>query len=522
MMSLRRTVPVIFSLLLLLGFVQQASKTVQAKTKGIRNSSRSVSQELPFSVYLPAVSNDRCVATKTEKSPFSLQIAALHQVSSLSINQLDSPAPGYQSEENLIALFDASFPSLLSALEESGAGGTRIYISWSQIEKTAPGVDGKPIYSWKWYDEKLSLIAKTGIQIIATVADAPSWAAPTPCSPMPVNTRKQFARFLSDLVKRYKVEPYNITHWELINEPDNTWADGYLGGLGCWGTAGSDYAAMLQEAYPAVKKADPSATVITGGIANDWFSDVGGRFYRYFQDKVMETGGAKYFDVFNFHYFPDFHSEWERWDASSKDRKMGWLPAPTCGDAFDGAGKAYEAGGLDVIAKTKFFRNRMQTCYASSKPIWITELAEHGYENDPASLNNQASYLIKGFARALAAGVQNVTWYALATPNDSYQQGLLYDDLSPKPAFYAYKTLTSELKNYQFSKTVSAPKVEGYVFQDECGYEKVVFWGIGRMTFQNASQVRLVDKTGEVSLIGDGGAGDMDQLTNRWLWCKGL
>jgi hypothetical protein len=462
-------------------------------------------------VYLPLVGNKMCLANGEQASPFSLQIAALHQISAQMVASLSSI--GAYDEINRLdrELLDAAFPTLLDALKESGAGGTRIYVKWSEIEPVEPQAGQPPVYDWASYDDKLRLIAETGVNIIATIADAPGWAAATPCTPFGGATNQQFAQFMSDIVSRYSQPPYGVKTWELINEPDNTWPNGYNGGLGCWGFNGKEYAAVLKTAYPAIKSADPQATVLFGGVAQDWFTEYAGPFYRYFPDDVMNNGAGSSYDAFNFHYFPDFTGEWERWDPNSQDRKMGWLPAPTCGDEFDGKDTAYEAGGIDVIAKATFLRNRMQACFGSSKPIWITEIAEHGYENDPSSLDKQARYVIQGNVRALAAGVKNITWYALSTPNDSYQQGLLNDDWTPKPAFYAFQTLTKELKFYTYSRTLTIPGGEGYVFQDGCGTEKTVAWGAGASLWLNGwTKAHTVDYLGNSQTIQDGGAGDAD------------
>jgi hypothetical protein len=269
-------------------------------------------------------------------------------------------------------------------------------------------------------------------------------------------------------------------------------------------------------AYEAIKAADPEATVLMGGVAYDWFLEYGGPFFRYFPDSVMASGGAEYFDALNFHYFPDFYREWERWDPASEDRLNGWLPAPTCGDLFDGLGTAYEAGGIDLIAKANHFRNRMDTCFGVDKPIWLTELGEHGRAGDPNSLAQQARYVIQGTTRGLAAGIQNITWFVLVSPPyDAHEQGLLYeDDWSPKPAYYAYQTLTRELAGYTYSHTLDALDVEGYVFRDDRGQEKTVAWGSGRVTFAPASLLRIVDRGGNVTVVEDGSAGDMDGSQN--------
>jgi hypothetical protein len=166
-----------------------------------------------------------------------------------------------------------------------------------------------------------------------------------------------------------------------------------------------------------------------------------------------------------------------------------------------------------LIAKASHYINRMATCHGVNKPVWITELGEHGYPGNPASLAQQARYVIKGNVRGMAAGVEKIVWYALTTPNDVFETQLLYSDWSPKPGFYAFKTLTSELRGYEYDRTLDISNVEGYVFVNDSGSEKVVAWGSGSLTFP-ASQLRVVDRDGNVTIIQDGGSGDMDGIQN--------
>lgn len=464
----------------------------------------------PNSALLTIVDNDT-------PSSFSIQIAALHQMEPATMGLA-------QTEAEWLALYESAFVTLTTALKESGAGWTRVRIEWEMIEPNAPEPGQPPDYVWgPYHDVKLRLVAEAGVRLIATVVDSPNWAASVPCGPLYPDRLDEFARFLTDLVNRYKGPPYYIKYWELVNEPDYTEPNGHAGGLGCWGYQGNQYAQMLAVAYPAIKGADPEATVLMGGVAHDWFIEYGGYFYRYFPDRVMENGGGAYIDVLNFHYFPDFHAEWERWDPRSKDQRYDWLYPPNCGNMFDGEGAQYEASGIDLMVKATFFRNRMAVCHGVEKPVWVTELAEHGYPDDPDSLTNQARYIIQGYARGLAAGVENITWYSLdRAPYDPYYQSLLYDDFSPKPAFYAYKALTAELTGYTYSHDRSVWIIddniprgyryvrEAYVFKNASGEEKTVAWGSGRLTFAPADQLRVADREGNVTFIADGGAGDAD------------
>ena len=156
----------------------------------------------------------------------------------------------------------------------------------------------------------------------------------------------------------------------------------------------------------------------------------------------------------------------------------------------------------------------MATCFSVDKPVWVTELAEHGYPGNPNSLARQARYVIQGNVRGLAAGAEHVDWYALSTPNDSWEFQLLYDDWTPKPAFTAYQTLTAELSGYDYVRALDVPDVEGYVFQAPDQPEKTVAWGSGALTFALASRLRVVDRQGNETFILDGGAGDADGAQN--------
>jgi hypothetical protein len=448
-------------------------------------------------------------------SRFGLQIAALHEVTPDVVDLENGAFVGPQTEAEWLALYESAYVTLTTALRESGAGWARVRVEWKTIEPNAPEPGQPPDYVWgPYHDVKLRLVAEAGVRLIATVGYVPDWAHDHLCAPISPDRLDEFARFLTDLVNHYKGPPYYIKHWELFNEPDYDGSEGYHVGYACYGNDGDLYAQMLKIAYPAIKAADPEATVLMGGVAHDRFTENGGPFLRYFPDVVMDNDGGAYIDVLNFHYFQDFHAEWERWVPEGNP--------PTCGIVDDGVGTPYEASGIDLIAKTNHFRNRMSTCFGVDKPIWVTEMAEHGFpdypDDDPESLAGQARYVIQVNARGLAAGAENLTWYALTTPNDPpddpWEFQLLFDDWTPKPAFYTYQTLTSELSGYEYAGTLDVPDVEGYVFEDASQQEKTVAWGSGTLTFAPAGQLRVVDREGNVTFIVDGGPEDADGVEN--------
>ena len=477
----------------------------------------SLTQTDTVSIFLPlAMNNEQVRPACSPDSPFSLQIAALHEVEPNAQGILEEKA---LTEEEWLALYQDSFPTLLDALEDSGACWSRVRIVWDWIEPDAPVEGMPPAYYWgPYHDENLALVAGTGVQLIGTIDDVPDWAADEPfnlsCSPIRADRLDEFARFVTDLVNRYKQPPWNIHVWELRNEPDGTTEDRDAAGQGCGGLYGAKYAQMAAAAYPAIKAADPTATVLMGGVAYDNFTEYDGPFYRYFPDNVMSSGGAQYMDAITLHYFADFFREWERW--------VPYGDPPTCGLVDDHVGTPYDAWGIDIIAKANHFRNRLAVCHGVNKPLWITELAEHGYPDQPDTLYQQARYVIQGHVRSLAVGAENVTWFALVSPPyDTAEQGLLTQgDLSPKPAYYAYQTLTSELRDYEYVRPLNAQNAEGYVFRNSQGQEKTVAWSWGAagtsatVAFAQTSQLRRVDRLGNATTIQDGGAGDADGIVN--------
>lgn len=474
----------------------------------------------PAQVFIPAAFHG--FRTCTPDSPFSIQIAALHQIT-----------PGAASKAEWMAWYEAVLPSLVQALKESGACWARVLIDWEVIEPEAPLPGQPPVYSWRYHDPKLALIGGTGVQMVGTVEMVPDWARTVDpelpdlrCTAIDPDRFGDFAQFLTDVVNRYKQPPYNIHVWELRNEPDGTWEDRALVGQGCAGFRGDLYAQMAQHAYAAIKAADPSATVLMGGVAYDWFTDSypvdpNGPFYRYFSDEVAAAGAAPYLDAINLHYFEDFAGEWERWDPNSEDRRNGWLPAPTCGDLFDGAGTEYYAGGIDLIAKVSHFRNRLSTCFGVDKPVWVTELATPGIPGDATSMAQQARYVVQAYSRGLSVGVRSLNWFALVTPpGDPGTQGLVYFDetgqLIAKPSFDTYKTMVSQLAGWHYASTLAVEGVEGYLFQGTAGKTKTVAWAnagplvAAYLAFPGAALLEVVDRTGSTSTVKDGGAGDAD------------
>ena len=504
-------------------------------------------------IYLPLIDN----AYIPEPPPFSIQIAGMSQIQASSVFAELSQAEAAQVQEELIAELDAAFPSILDAIKESGAGYVRLYVDWGSIQPLPGGDDS---FNWTFYDKRMPKINDAGLGIIATISGVPAWAkeGKEPCNIMSADGVQAYYAFLEAFARKY----HYVDVWEILNEPDAIPPYRCGDGLENYGKNGEQYAEVLQGAYTRLKRINPAYTVIMGGIAHEDFDEpnyTNKNFYRYFLDDVIKAGGASFMDGVNFHYFKNFAAGWEGWTKEGKPSCLGIIDVNDRGDKF------YAPYGFDITAKASHIAERLGTCFGVSKPLWATETGangvgpnnpDHQYTQDPsdqnpkkhlygATLDDQAQYVFKMHARGFASGVKNITWYAIQTipsllPED--HQGLLFDERDgasngqPKPAYFAYQTMTRELGDYRYDTWLtfdprSNPPAEAYQFRhfggDNAGNPKVVAWinpprepGVPieqKSLTLPVPQVRVVTRPGSglpEEIVTDGGSGDLDGAGN--------
>ncbi len=289
-----------------------------------------------------------------------------------------------------------------------------------------------------------------------------------------------------------------MKYWELGNEPDVPYqlSDGN-NAYGCWGDrndtggyGGGYYALMLKYAYPAIKRADPDAQVLIGGLLYDW-EDVGGRPMINFLRGVLAAGGGGYFDILSYHSY-HYDGRWANW-------------------------------GGGTLGKTNHVRQTMQD-YGVYKPLIMSEGAYRTY-NDPALFETQANYLVTDYVRAHYLELWSYVWYGMKI-NNFGGSALLNSDGSPRPAYYAYQTLTAQLDGLYYDRKMSVGEtgysdVEGHVFQ-KVGRKKWVLWSTGGVARQVAfrtylsptGQFRRTNKYGNASIFSDGDDGALDGWVN--------
>ena len=381
-------------------------------------------------------------------------------------------------------------------LIDSNSSWVRAEAAWKSVEPTNRTWQD---FNWVGLDRELSGARDGGVNMIATIGHAPSWAASSGNGPIDKTELSEFVDFVSALVERYDGDGYRdaycspvILNWEFYNEPDGA-PEAF--GERRWGDVGDEYADMLKAVYPAVKAANPDARVLLGGIAYDWFTADGGPFVESFLTDVLDAGGGDYFDVMNFHAYPAFAPRW----------------------TTTGPGLYEKTGVLRTLLEERGYE----------KPFVITESGAHSNDDpvSPSSPEEQARYVVELFTQARAADVDVLIWFMLYDPPIwyPYDNGLVTAEDEPrrKLAFTAYQEAVRHLAESSFTQVVSASETGNadllvYEFFNAAGHPLFIGWmnpimteEIGILTLE-AETVVVYDIYGNEQRIQDGDDGDRD------------
>jgi hypothetical protein len=365
-------------------------------------------------------------------------------------------------------------------MAQAGATLVTTLLLWSVVEPAAP-VGGIHSYNWSTYDAKFNAAAQVDMQVFVLFTGNPAWAAELSGGPLYPGRMEDLKAFLSAAVERYDRDGLDdapgsprVSYWSFYAEPDNGDLGRALSGKGYWGHNPAGYAQLLAEIYPVIKAADPYAQVLIGGLAYAWFEDQGGPFVRNFLPSVlsaMNTAyGQYYIDAFAFHYYP------------------------------------LSVEYASIAAKAQVLRGILSNYGLGNIPMMSPETGYWSATSLGSSEDKQAKWLVQTYTGGLSAGLRFMSWFKVfdgVTPHE--QVGLFrgQDLNSPKPAYYAYKTLAAQLSGYSFVQEIQASGLAGYVFSNASGNTKTVLWatGLPQIVFFDGSQLKVVDKLGEEATV---------------------
>lgn len=413
--------------------------------------------------------------------------------------------------------------SLFTRAASLGVGWVRLNdrISWRKLQP----LPDSPI-AWESlsdFERELRALRTLGAKPIVVVDDYPLWATlgragadgkPSHCDALKDEAFEAFGRFLARLVARYAVPEFNVQDWELGNEPDvDPRFVPSTSQFGCWGDisdpfyGGERYGRMLKVVAPMVRAANPRARIWIGGLLlNSPGVDEGegkgspGRFF----EGILRSGAADSFDVVAFHAYLGYAE-----DAQGKPVNVDYDHA--FGTSPQIAWSQLGESSL-VAAKAAFLRRVMQN-YGVSKPLFLNEGGFHcrlASCEAPSSpfYDVQANAVVHAGVRVLSAGVSGYIWYTLEGPG--WRNGGLLDRAQrPRPAFYAYRFLSTQLGNARFLGKSLESNVARYRFQQRSRLVEAV-WSVDGVQRTLRIPTRLysgaVDREGEpLALRREGG-----------------
>lgn len=294
----------------------------------------------------------------------------------------------------------------MELLKQNGIRVLRISFGWDGIETE------KDQYDWGFWDDFVkTAVDEYGITLIPYICYTPRWNSTGDSlnfwNHTPVDY-DEFGDFMFDLVSRYKDR---IHSWELWNEPDIKFF---------WSGTAGDLARLAKTGSKAVRKADPEAIVVLGGLAWDvkWLESI-------FWDHDI----SPYVDVVNIHNY------FETWHRS---------PIEEITD--------YVNEVQDVIDQ-----------YGDNQALWMAEvgystwrmtenkISEHyyAYFDYEHTFDYQAVHIFKTLALLYSTGhLDAIAWYEIKDlpaiedvigDNNNRNLGVAEIDHTPKPGLYALK-----------------------------------------------------------------------------------
>jgi hypothetical protein len=215
---------------------------------------------------------------------------------------------------------DSELAWMLDTVRATGARWIRFDFYWSAVQTTQT--------SWNWgsIDRVVNAARARGLSVLPTLAYTPAWARPGGTTDhAPPTNPEDFASFARAAVQRYSSQGIKV--WEIWNEPNN-------GGFWEPKPSAGAYVALLGAAHAAIHAADPTATVLLGGLSPaggtlDWVSS-DGRYvspWRFLRD-VYDAGGAGKFDAVAFHpyagqpWMPSQEAEWNPFQQTEALRDL--------------------------------------------------------------------------------------------------------------------------------------------------------------------------------------------------------
>ena len=347
----------------------------------------------------------------------------------------------------------------LDLITNAGFRFVRMDFSWEAMERKAG------VFDWTEYDELTAHLEQRGLRALyildyvnglyEPMVDARrAVGEPEPeqhvASPRHPGRVAAFARWAAAAAAHFRGR-HGL--WEIYNEPN--------GGFWRPKPDATEYTTLALATARAIREAEPSATIIAPAMSGfDWK----------YMEAFLQSGVLEFLDGVSVHPY-----------------------------------RAPNQPPETAAADYKRLRELIDRCAPESKRGKIRILSgEWGYASNTkgVSLETQAAFAVRQQLCNLLNGVPLSIWYDWKNdghdPADNEQNfGTVKEDLEPKPAYTALKTMTAELSGYRPERRLAGLPESDFVlvFVNGAGVRKAVGW-----TLADLHVVHLTGWQTEVSL----------------------
>lgn len=314
---------------------------------------------------------------------------------------------------------EAEFRRQVDLSHRAGVRWLNIGVSWEALE-TTPDEYRRPgsgaARRWDELERRLGYARSTGMRVLLRASNAPAWASGRTGAandpPQPVHL-PAYGEFLGDLAERMRPFVAAYSPW---NEPniDGFWMD----------PDPAAYAALQKVAYRALKRADPRSIVLSApivGVNQNAFAFLRGAYAAGMRGHLDRLG-------------------WDAYPLGEPERAY-----------RDPNGQP----GASSLPGQRYLANILRRLDPGRK-VWLMEISwstcvDCGlFQANAVPPAVQADYLTRLVSyrrRYLSDTVERVFWYSMRdTGRDAtswtHNQGLLRNDLRPKPAYRALLRLS--------------------------------------------------------------------------------
>ncbi|MGZ6911550.1 MAG: outer membrane protein assembly factor BamB family protein [Acidimicrobiia bacterium] len=335
----------------------------------------------------------------------------------------------------------------LSEIAEAGATWTALDLDWKSVQETPTDDSGwtRGTFGNGGFDGAVKAANARGLKVLGIITYSPAWARDlTACPDLgdndvghcfpDVDHVQAFGNFAAAAAARYGSNASDpalrntITAWQIWNEPNNPEFAGT--------PDPARYTAMLAAAYPAIHRADPTATVVTGGTAPGSDADPGWYSPVTWLNDLYADGAAGTFDAVGHH------------------------PYSFPGNPLDPYSEVWNA-----YSQTVTLHDIMATHGDGAKKVWGTEMGsatgsvvcDPSHPENPCSLSDadQAQWThdyywgwnnpdYHGFPSITGPLIVKAIRDNSSDPFSIFDNlGLVHVDGTPKPAYGSYRQFTT-------------------------------------------------------------------------------